>query len=93
MMVFRYLSRGVDPYLCVKQNSEDSECRSTKYFDRQSSLKNENLMVLYPLINGQEINKQLLEQCKARSVKLGDQSRLAQDHGPLANLKMVVDGL
>ena len=93
MMVFRYLSRGVDPYLCVKQNSEDSECRSTKYFDRQSSLKNENLMVLYPLINGQEINKQLLEQCKARSVKLGDQSRLAQDHGPLTNLKMVVDGL
>lgn len=90
MMIFHYLSCGVDPYRCFYQNSDNDE-RSTDYFEQNFALKNENPMVLYILSDDQKVDEELLQQCRDLSELIASQSRLAQDHGVFPHLTNLVN--
>ena len=88
----RYLSRGISPYDVVENLTVDrSTAEMSKRVFRENPLKEmKNSVSLHLPGYNEVIDDDLITRYKNLSLKLGEQSRLAQDHGILTVVKGIV---
>ena len=90
MMVFRYLSRGVNPYGFFSGNDSGGEAaeRCNRFFKSGKDTPTNTLVIHLPV--GGVITQDTLDQCKSYSAHLGQISSKAQGHGIFPRLGKVV---